>query len=471
MDEQPFRKINRLRKAGKLQDAWDFGCPAVQESPNDVYLKGAFFWVCYDYLKQVQAPIKERAQQNGGNFNPDLHELERINFLLDWVIWLNIPLGGFEHRSLLLLFQKNLECIPKLVMFLVQFGASLFEDEDKIPYQGEKGESPSLILKFARKVAKAWMENDEVRQIEIDQLVILLDQARNEGQDIKNMIWLDYDEAKCLIMAGRFEQARQFILPVLRKKQTESWAWGALAATYREENPDTAIVLFCKGLSHARDEKFSLPLLKGLAPLLAGSGHAAEASMCVRRAVNCYEDNGWKIKANLEKLTSQSWFDNEVNHSDLAGFVESTSQSAMDLLHGPSEQCVAIISNVHQSGKGFHAYRDHKRSYSVRLGLYKTKEQPKAGCYVQLTLSAEDGAVIAASPCGAVAVNDVGVEQGQIKVSEKGFGFVNGVFVPPHLIDAGINEEQVNIVKILDFDKTKNKPSWKAITLKLVAPR
>jgi len=229
-------------------------------------------------------------------------------------------------------------------------------------------------------------------------------------------------------------------------------------------------VLFCKGLSHVRDEKFSLPLLKGLAVLLAGSGHAAEASMCVRRAVSFYEDNGWKIKTDLEKLISQPWFDNEVNPADLAGFVESTSQGAMDLLHGPSEQCMAIISNVHQSGKGFHAYRDHKRSYSVRLGLYKTKEQPKAGCYVQLTLSAEDGSVIAASSCGAVAINDVGVEQGEIKVTEKGFGFVNGVFVPPHLIKVGVNEEQVNIVKILDFDKTKNKPSWKAITLELVVP-
>ena len=50
MDEQPFRKINRLRKAGKLQDAWDFGCPAVQESPNDIYLKGAFFWVPRRYF-------------------------------------------------------------------------------------------------------------------------------------------------------------------------------------------------------------------------------------------------------------------------------------------------------------------------------------------------------------------------------------------------------------------------------------
>jgi len=91
MDEQPFRTINTLRKAGKLQEAWDFGCPAVQENPNDAYLKGAFFWVCYDYLKQVQGPIKERAQQNNGNFNPNTNELERIDFLLNWVIWLNIP--------------------------------------------------------------------------------------------------------------------------------------------------------------------------------------------------------------------------------------------------------------------------------------------------------------------------------------------------------------------------------------------
>jgi tetratricopeptide (TPR) repeat protein len=467
MDEQPFRKINTLRKAGKLQDAWDFGCPAVQENPNDTYLKQAFFWVCFDYLKQVQAPIKERAQQNNGNFNPNSNELERINFLLDWVIWLNIPPGGIEHRNLFLVFQKNLECIPKLVLFLVQFGSSLFEDKDKIPYQGEKGESPSLILKFARKVAKAWMQNEEVRQIKIDQLLMLLDQARNEGQDIKNMIWLDYDEAKCLIMAGRLEQARQFILPVLRKKQTESWAWGALAATYREENTDTAIVLFCKGLSHARDEKFSLPLLKGLAPLLAGSGHAAEASMCVRRAVNCYEDNGWKIKANLENLASQSWFDNEVNPSDLAGFVESKSQSAMDLLHGPSEQCVAIVSNIHQSGKGFEAYRDEKHSYAVRLGLYKAKAPPKAGTYIRLTLSAEDSSVISAVPCDAVAMRDVGFEHGEIKVTGKGFGFVNGVFVAPHLIEAKIDGQLVSIIKIMGFNKSKNKTSWEAITLQL----
>ncbi len=467
MDEQPSRTINTLRKAGKLQEAWDFGCPAVQERPNDAYLKGAFFWICYDYLKQVQGPIKERAQQNNGNFNPNTNELERINFLLDWVIWLNIPPGGFEHRNLLLLFQKNLECIPKLVLFLVQFGSNLFNDEDKVPYQTEKGESSSLMLKFARKVAKAWREHEDARQINIDQLLMMFDQIRKEAEDKQNLIWLDYDEAKCLIISGRFEQARVLVIRVLRKKQTASWAWGALATTYRKEEPSKAVMLFCKGLCHAHDEKFALPLLKGLAPLLAAQGQNALASMCVRRAVKCYEDNGWKIKVDLKKLTAQPWFDNDANLGDLSGLLENTSQGAMDLLHGPSEQCVAIISNIHQSGKGFHAYRDRTHSYSVRLGLYKAKEPLSAGAYVKLTLSAEDGSVISAEPCAAAVMDDVGAEQGQIRVTDKGFGFVNDVFVPSFLIKDDIDGQQATVTKLLDFDKKKNKPGWKAITLDL----
>jgi hypothetical protein len=465
MEELPFRAINTLRKAGNLQEAWDIGCPAVRENPSDPYLKGAFFWVCYDFLKKVQRPIKERAHQNSGNFNPNANELERINFLLDWVIRLNIPSGGFEYRNLLLLFQKNLESIPKLVLLLVQFASSLFDAEDKIPYQGEKGEAPSLMLKFARKVAKAWMEHEEVRRINIDQLLVIFNQVRKEAQDKQHLIWLDYDQAKCLIISGRFEQAREFVIPVLRKKQTESWAWGALAATYRKENSRTAIMLFCKGLTQAHDEKFALPLLRGLAPLLAANGQPAEASMCVRRAVNCYEDNGWTIKASLEKLTSQPWFDYGVNPDDLTGFVENASQGAVDLLHGPIEQCVAIISNIHESGKGFHAYRDHTQSYSVRLGLYKTKEKPTVGRYVRLTLSAEDSSIIAAEPCEAIAMKDVRTEVGEVRVAEKGFGFLNDTFIPPYLIDASINGQQVNLIKVLDFDKKKNKPAWKAITL------
>ena len=79
MNQQPSKVVTELRKAGKLDEAWNVGCPAVQQNPHDNYLKGAFFWVCYAYLKQVQEPIKQRGQTRG-NFQPNQTELDRINF-------------------------------------------------------------------------------------------------------------------------------------------------------------------------------------------------------------------------------------------------------------------------------------------------------------------------------------------------------------------------------------------------------
>ncbi len=53
MAEHPSQQVTQLRKSGDLQKAWNIGCAALQQNPNDTYLKGAFFWVCYDYLKAV----------------------------------------------------------------------------------------------------------------------------------------------------------------------------------------------------------------------------------------------------------------------------------------------------------------------------------------------------------------------------------------------------------------------------------
>lgn len=468
MDEQPSQQIHRLRKAGKLAEAWEVGCPAVQDSPNDSYLKGAFFWVCYDYLKEVQGAIKSRADAGSDNYNPDSSEIERINFLLDWVIWLDIPPGGYEYRSLLLTFQKNLDCVPKLALLLFKHSDSLFLDEDKQPYPVEKRESPSLMLKFSRKVAKCWMEHEEARQITVDELCFLFGKTRQEAKDKQHQIWLDYDEAKCLILAGRSEQARNCALAVLRRKQTESWAWGALATTYREEDVDAAITLFSKGLCYADDDVYALRILKGLAPLLADRQFLKEASMCVQRAANCYVDNGWNIKADLEKLMSQQWFDAEVDIALLSVFLTGKSEGAMDFLFRERKQCVAIVLNVHRSGKGFHVYLNRQSRLPVRLSIYSSKKIPSPGDHVQLTLSAEDDSLISAEPCRAETIEDVGHIEGILSVKDSGFGFVEDTFVPKGLIKPELNERVVRVLRFMDFDKTKKRYSWKALKIEAI---
>ena len=467
MEEPLFRVISNLRKTGNLKEAWDKGCPAVQESPNDSYLKGAFFWVCYEYLKQVQVQVKDRAKQNNGNQTPNQGELDRFDFFLDWIIWLNIPPGGYEYRSLLLLFQNNLEYVPKLVLLLAKFGISLLNDEDKIPFQNDHGESPSLALKFVRKVAKAWMEIEEVRQISIDQLILLMTQVREIAQDKQHKIWLDYDEAKCLLMAGRNDEARDFVIRVLKKKQSESWAWGALAATYRTTDPNAAIKLFALGISHSHDEKFALKLLKGIAPLLADNGLTSEASMCVQRAVKCYQDNGWRVKADLEKLMNQPWFDDSVDMLLLKPFITEIKQGAEEYLHGPTKECFGVVINLHKSGKGCHVYINENESIAVPLCLFEGKK-PSLGDYIKMAYSGDDKdankSFIRANLTEFREMSGIGSIIDELRITDKGFGFVGDTFVPPFLISADMGNKVVEVLRYKDSDK-KN---WSALKIRVV---
>jgi len=468
MAEQLHQQVTALRKAGNLQEAWDLACPEVQENPEDTYLKSAFFWLCYAFLKEVQVGIKQRAAGNNGNYRPNLAEQERIGFLLNWVGWLNMPAGGFEYRSLLLTFQHNLEYFPELIILLSQQQPSLFEAGDEQPYVNDKGESPSLTLKFARKCAKGWQEHDSLRQrLDIRALIALLNAIRGRMRDNKHGIWLDYDQAKCLIMAGQLVEARDFVIPVLRKKQSEPWAWGALAATYLQSEPSVAILLFAQGLLHVSDDKFAIKLWIGLAPLLASVGNVAEASMCVKRAITVYQHEGWKLKSNLEKLSQAAWYNTEVSVDGLGVFLQQSAQGAPQYLLGNTKSVTGIVENIHQSGKGFHVYVDRHKSYSVRLGLFKLKSSPEIGSYVALKV-ADDGEVVEAVPAEATVITDSNIYSGELRVTNKGFGFVNDTFVPPFLIRPEINGSKVQLTRVMSKDKKKGAFGWKAIQLEVV---
>lgn len=471
MDEPLFRVITNLRKTGKLAEAWEVGCPAVQENPQDAFLKGSFFWVCYDYLKEVQASIKQRAASNNGNFQPSQSELDRINFLIDWIAWLNIPPDGFEYRSLLLVFQKNLEFWPKLVLLLFAHNESLFEAGDEEPYPGEKGESPSLMLNFGRKVAKAWLQSEEVRQIDVGDLQLFLDAVRRRSKDKQNKIWLDYDEAKCLIAAGNMSEARELVLPVLRAKQAESWAWGALAATYREESDDAAISLYAQGILSAHEDTFILPQLAAIAKLLAKEGSVDAASMCVKRAVGCYEAHGWRIKPNIEQLTCEGWYDSSVDPDAIVPILRDRAAIATQYLYDSVQVAFGLVINLHKSGKGLHLYLAPGEEVSLSLRLVSQGKKLSLGDYLEVQL-AEDGGkkvVLAAKLCEPVELQGVSSTTDALRVTDKGFGFVGDTFVPANLITECTDGDSLEVLRYRSYDKKKSRYGWKALQIKPAA--
>ncbi|MGF1758952.1 tetratricopeptide repeat protein [Photobacterium sagamiensis] len=469
MTEQPFRTVTNLRKSGNLQEAWNVGFAALEQSPQDAYLKGALFWVCYEYLKQQQERIAKRAASSN-NYRPSDFEFEQIERLLQTVMNLDIPTGKLEYKMLLVQFKKNLEWFPTLIHCVLRHQVALFDNEDKQPFQAEKGEVPSLMLSTVRQVASAWLRARENWQLDFNQVMELVNTTRQQVSDTKHLIWLDYDHAKCLVVAGQYDQARSLILPILRKKQSESWAWGALAATYQKQDKELAIKFFAKGISSAHEITFSLRLLQGIIPLLLSKQQQAEASMCLKKALAVYQVNGWKIKQELEQLSQQHWYDGGVDESLLDSYLKSISRDALDYLHGPTQKMIAIVENIHKSGKGFHAFVNKSMSLSVRMGIHKSNDKPSVGDYVELSVSSNDGeqTVIGSAPCAKSEVPDVSFIEGTLRIAPKGFGFVEDTFVPPFVIGDIATESHVSVQRVMSWDKTKSRHSWKAIQLTLV---
>ncbi len=466
MNEQPFRTVTNLRKAGNLQEAWNVGFAALEHSPQDAYLKGALFWVCYELIKQYQSKISKRAAASN-NFRPSEFEFEHIENLLTTIVNLDIPTGGLEYKMLLVQFKKNLEWFPTLVHLVLRHQCALFDDDAKKPFQAEKGEVPSLMLSTARQMASAWLRARDFWQLDLYQLLAFINLTRQQVLDTRHLIWLDYDESKCLIVAGQYEQARELLLPILRKKQKEAWAWGALAASYQKQDRNLALKFFAKGIVSAHDVTFSLKLLQGAIPLLLANQHVTEASMCLKTALQAYQSNGWKIKPELEQLTHQPWYNASVNERDLKAFLQSLCGDAIEYLHGPTEKVIGVIENIHKSEKGFQVFINKSTTLSVRMGVHKSNRKPQAGDYVELSLSAngKEREVVASVPCQSVEIADVGTVEGELRVAQKGFGFVDDTFVPPSLIGDVTNASRVRVLRIMAWDKTKARHNWKAIKL------
>lgn len=467
MEEYPDKAITRLRREGRLDEALELGRVSLKQSPDNSYLKQAIFWVCYEFLKKIQEAIKRRGKESG-NFKPTTFELDEIDKYLNIIKILNLSSGGniCVYRSLFLVFQKNLGAIPELVLLLLEHEPAFEIGKDDVPYASENGESSSLMLKFAREIAAAWLESEVVRAIGVDDIIGLINKTKQVVKNEKSIIWLDYDTAKILIRVGRFDLARDVVISVLKMKSTESWAWAALAATYQENAPDIAIKLFCEGICHAHDPKFSLKSFKSLIPLLVAKGMAQEASMCIKTAVAIYKQEGWRIKSDLEDLMNTDWYDDSVDSGSLIAFAKTQAEGAKVYLYGETISKIGVVKSVHASGKGINVFLNKESTKSVRNKMFGKKKPPSPGEFVEVIIS-KDGDVVSAKLTPAVDLDDVGFGVGTLSLNAKGFGFVDGAFVPHGLISPDLAGKTVQYTKILDFDKKKECFSWKVIALKL----
>ena len=463
-----FQTIKELRHSGKPVDAWTTGYPALQNEPDNHFLKRSLFWACYDGIKAIQARIAHRQ-----NKVPNQQEQLDIASWISCIEKLNLPLPCEElNFRFFNLFRQNGEHYEAFIRFVLNHSESLFLwPDDFTPYQGGKHESPSLVVKQARAAAKGWLIHRKEWDIDVEDVLSFLDMADGKAKD-HDKTWLHYDYAKCLIGSGDHKSARDLVLPIVRLKVSEFWAWGALAATYIESNPSKAVACFAKGLGECREAKFSVKMRGSLASLLASQGEAKTASALLCSIADIYAGEGWKLKSQYEELMAQPWFDaSAAGTVNLDQFFMAAGNEANRLLYDNSKTQTGVVTTIHKSGKGFNVYMSERLKLSVRKGVYVNKSLPSVGEWVAVMYAntTDRKQVLEAAPADPINLPGVETEVGDLRVNPKGFAFVGNTFVSPELVVEEFNGAQVEVLKIWDMNPKKKEMAWRAIKVTKLA--
>jgi hypothetical protein len=102
----------------------------------------------------------------------------------------------------------------------------------------------------------------------------------------------------------------------------------------------------------------------------------------------------------------------------------------------------------------------------VPLFLFK-KQKPDLASYIEIEFSKLEGDIniISAKITNNHEIDGVGKTQGELRITDKGFGFVGDTFIPPHLAKQELSGNTVEVLRYRDIDKAKNKMGWEALTV------
>lgn len=120
--------------------------------------------------------------------------------------------------------------------------------------------------------------------------------------------WLPYQRAKLLVALGdNLAAALQALLPVVRQKSTEYWAWQLLGEVLRSTDPAATLVCYYKAANCRTEEHFLGKVREALFYLLRDAGHPAEAAHQLRHLITYKDAEGYHVSLVLRQQLTEPW--------------------------------------------------------------------------------------------------------------------------------------------------------------------
>ena len=150
--------------------------------------------------------------------------------------------------------------------FLVWWDESHLRPDDFEQYRPGDGEQayPSVVERVIKGLYKVAHDSGHKDDVACAVSFIGRHYTRYPEQE-----WFPYYYGQMLLKSGKTDEARGFVLPIVKRKMNEFWAWHTLGETYSGQDTERQIACYCRALAcRVQDEHFLVNVHQDLGTVL-----------------------------------------------------------------------------------------------------------------------------------------------------------------------------------------------------------
>lgn len=501
-----MNKVKELRKEGKLEDALVLALQNFEQDANNIWNKRALGWVYYDFSKKY-------AQENNADlFLETIQKIKDLQLppeekmIFDNLIWsYNTLLKHiYSQNTINYVEAKRVKeslsglyfSVPSEI-FSVLIGAlhktfkdennyaslaensffRFFRPEDFLPteYNGQKimPLAEQIYTNYCKILVRGELltydNQDSITNQYIpnkQKITDFLPKLDKIIEDYPNYTFLPYFKAKMEIILGG-ENVLETFIPFAKKKKNDYWVWQLMSEIVKN-NPEKEFACLCKGLTLKTPEQFLGKIRLLLAEKLIAKQLFNEAKTEIHLVIDEKIKNQQKIPFQIMQWQQQEWYKNAQQLSSNFRIYNQYKNLAESILYEDIEEEIIVIQNVNSDKKIVNFIKDKQKT-----GFFKYEgilKNPKIGDILKVRLETKENGyfkLLSAKSENNLSSDFVKWFIGAIKITPKGFGFVEDIFISADQIQKNNiqNTQEIGGKAILTFEKKKNKWGWKGFIL------
>lgn len=339
---QLLQQARAASKDGRSNEAMHILWQAYQIAPDSRGVRESLGWEIYRQIKDLLN-------------KPDPPSYEIRKGLADYAkIALREP--SHLHSCILRIASRAQEKLANYIGFVKWWDISNLLPDDFEPYHPPDATEPrpSLVENVIRALNRASKTHKNPEDFEWMVEFLKCHYLRYPEQE-----WFSYYLGKWMIRAGRIMEAREFILPIIRRKQTEFWAWDVLAEIVESHDSEQAIACLCRALLCRAEEKYLSNVRLHLTRLFLDKENYPAARCELDTVLRSKQEQEQHIPQSAIEMTHASWYESAQPASDNHDFYRSVSDRATELL----------LENVPWVNAIVMGYQPEKEGHSGRFFL------------------------------------------------------------------------------------------------------